>query len=441
MPDITIPYDFEPRWYQRPLWNHMQRGGFRKKRAVWVAHRRSGKDLNCIHLVNTAGVERPGLYWHVFPTYAQGKKIAWDGKTKAGRPFLDAFPQSMISSKNNTELKLTLKTGMIYQVIGADKPDSLVGPNPFGMVFSEWALMSPMIWELMMPILAENDGWAIFNFTPRGKNHGWKMLQTALRNAKAGRENWFAEVLPNSFTKVLEKDTIQEMKDSGMTDEMIEQEIECSFDAPIHGSYYGKIIQRLEFDNRIRNVPWEPKLPVHTAWDLGVGDSTAIWFFQQYAFEVRIIDYYENSGEGLPHYIKLMREKEYVYGMHYAPHDIEVREFTSGKSRYETARTLGVKFQVGKNLPVDEGIEAVRSLLPACYFDGKNTEIGLEGLKHYHKEWDEDKRVFRDKPEHDWASHPADAFRTLAQGISLKAKLKTRPQEKAISEYDMLSYA
>lgn len=195
MPEIIIPYDFEPRWYQRGLWSYMQRGGMRRKRAVFVAHRRSGKDLNCIHLASTGMAERPGLYWHVFPTYAQGKKIVWDGKTKAGRPFLDAFPKELVAAKNHTEMKITLKTGGIYQVIGADKPDSLVGPNPFGIIFSEWSLMSPSVWDLFQPILAENEGWAIFNYTPRGKNHGWKMLELARKNPA-----WFWAVLPNSFT-------------------------------------------------------------------------------------------------------------------------------------------------------------------------------------------------------------------------------------------------
>ncbi len=434
--EIVIPYDFEPRWYQRGLWNYMQRGGMRKKRAVFVMHRRGGKDLNCIHLCSTGMAERPGLYWHVFPTYAQGKKIVWDGKTKAGRPFLDAFPKELVAAKNHTEMKITLKTGAIYQVIGADKPDSLVGPNPFGIIFSEWSLMSPSVWSLFQPILAENDGWAIFNYTPRGKNHGWTMLEVAKKNA-----NWFWAVLPNSFTKVLSDEVIQEMRNSGMSDEMIAQEIECSFEAPIHGSYYGKIIQRLEHQGRITNVPWEPKLPVHTAWDLGVGDSTTIWFYQIHGFEVRIIDYYENSGEGLPHYVKVLRERPYVYGNHNAPHDIEVRELGTGKSRWETARSLGIKFKVGQALPIDEGIEAVRSLLPSCWFDKEKCEQGLEGLKHYHKEWDEDKRVFRDKPEHDWASHPADAFRELGWSIRLTPRLKKKPQNTAESSYDMLAHA
>jgi hypothetical protein len=434
MPQISIPYDFEPRWYQLNLWRHMQLNGFRKKRGVWVVHRRGGKDLNSINLIATAGMERPGLYWHLFPTYAQGKKIAWDGKTKAGRPFLDAFPKELIKSKNHTEMKLTTHNGIIYQVVGADKPDSLVGANPVGVILSEWSLMAPFVWELLQPILAENDGWCLFIFTPRGKNHGWKMLEMAKKNP-----NWFWEVLPNSVTKVIPDEAVQEMKDSGMSEEMIAQEIEVSFEAPVQGSYYGKLINAAETQGRITRVPWEPRLPVHTAWDLGVGDSTSIWFYQQYGLEVRLIDYYENSGEGLPHYAKILKEKDYAYGRHFAPHDIEVREFTSGKSRWDTARSLGIRFEVGKQLPIDEGIEAVRGLLPRCWFDSVKCEKGIEGLKQYHKEWDDDKQCFRDKPEHDWSSHPSDAFRELAMSIKSRPKNRGEQQTTADSQYDMLN--
>ena len=355
----------------------MQKGSFKKKRAVVVAHRRYGKDLNAIHLCAVSAMERVGLYWHLFPTYAQGKKIAWDGKTKEGKPFLSAFPAELVSSKNHTEMKITLKNGSIYQVVGADKPDSLVGPNPVGIILSEWSIMSPAIWEFLMPILAENDGWAIFIFTPRGKNHGYKMLHAAMNEMKNANKNWFAAVYANSFTKVISAEAIQEMRIAGMTEEMIMQEIECSFDAPVVGSYYGKLMNAAEASKRVGNVPWEPRLPVHTAWDLGVGDSTTIWFYQIYGMEVRVIDYYEASGEGLPHYAKVLEKKPYSYGMHYAPHDIEVRELSSGKSRFEAARSLGIKFQVGKQFPIEEGIEAVRNLIPRCWFDEKLSLIHI----------------------------------------------------------------
>lgn len=427
-----MPNDFSARWYQSNLWRFIQNGG---KRAICVWHRRAGKDLTCTHLTATLSMERPGLYWHLFPTYAQGKKIAWDGKTKTGRPFIDAFPEELITSKNNTEMKITLSTGQIYQVVGADKPDSLVGANPVGIIASEWSLMSPKIWDLIQPILAENGGWIIFIFTPRGKNHAYKMLMRAKKN-----KNWFVEILPNSQTKVIPDEALQEMKDSGMSDEMFMQEVECSFEAAVEGTYYGKYITKAEDEKRVCNLPWEPKLPVNTAWDLGISDSMVIWFYQVYAKEVRIIDFYENSGEGLEHYIKHMKEKDYVYGQHYAPHDITVRELSDGKSRLEKARSLGIRFVVGKQYDVSDGIEAVRSLLPRCWFNEKKCELGIEALKQYHKEWDEKNQCFRDRPAHDWSSHPADGFRELAWSLKSQPKHDKKPQEKAQDEYDMFAH-
>jgi phage terminase large subunit len=428
--EIEFPVNYEPRWYQQPLWQFIESGG---TRAVAVWHRRAGKDLNAINIAATLSMQKVGLYWHLFPTYAQGKKIAWDGKTRDGKPFLNAFPESLIVSKNNTEMKITLSTGQIYQVVGADKPDSLVGANPIGVILSEWSLMNPKIWDLIQPILAENGGWAIFIFTPRGKNHAYKMLQMAKKNPK-----WFAEVLPNSVTKVIHPDAVQEMRDSGMSDEMVAQEIECSFEAPVEGSYYGKLINKAEEEGRVCSVPWEPKLLVNTSWDLGMNDSMSIWFYQRYGFEVRIIDYYQNSGEGLQHYAKILREKDYVYDRHFAPHDIEVRELSDGKSRREKAKALGIRFEVGKQHEILDGIEQVRSTLPMCWFDEKKTEFGLECLKQYHKEWDEVRAVFRDNPAHDWSSHAADSFRELAWSLKNRPKKKSVEQTVAQSDYDMM---
>lgn len=412
----------------------MQNGGFRRKRAAVVWHRRAGKDLNAIHLINTAGAERQGLYWHLFPTYAQGKKIAWDGKTKDGKPFRDAFHPDMVAAVNHTEMKMTLKNGVTYQVIGADKPDSLVGANPVGIIMSEWSLMPPSVWTFLQPMLAENEGWALFIFTPRGKNHGWKTVEMAKRNPR-----WFWEILPNSYTQAVSEDAIQAMREEGMTEEMVEQEMECSFEAPVQGSYYGNLIAKAAAEGRIARVPYEPRLLVHTAWDLGMSDYTTIWAYQQYGFEKRIINYYQNSGEGLAHYAKKLREWDYVFGNHFAPHDIEVRELGTGVSRKKTAQSLGIKFITGQQLPIDDGIEAVRNILPSCWFDEKNCDEGIEALKQYHKEWDDDKHCFRDKPEHDWSSHAADGFRELAQSVKSAMKKAQKPQTTTLQDYDMMS--
>lgn len=434
---IELPFEFEPRWYQVPLWRYFQTGGFKKKRAAVIWPRRHGKDLDAINLVATAMAERPGLYWHVFPTYAQGKKIAWDGKTKEGRPFRSHFPPDLVSGENNTEMKLTLgRLNSIYQVVGADKPDSLVGANPVGVVLSEWALMAPYVWDLLQPILAENEGWALFIYTPRGKNHGYKTFRNMQKDPTA-----FAELRKNSETKVVTPEAIQSMRDHGMPDEMIEQEMECSFEAPVAGAYYGKMMTAARAEGRIGKVPWEPKLPVHTAWDLGMDDEMSIWFYQATGMEIRIIDLLKGRGEGLPHYAKEMGKKKYVYGRHFAPFDIEVRELGTGKSRKDTARELGIRFVVVRKHEVADGIETVRNIIPRCWFDEEKCEEGIESLTQYHKEWDEQLLTFKDKPEHDWSSHDADSFRTLAMGFNEGSlRRKSSMPTHAQMDYDVFAH-
>ena len=426
---ITLPYNFVPRDYQLALWKYFEEGG-RKAAVVW--HRRAGKDLNAIHLLTVMAHKRVGTYWHLFPKYKQGKKIAWDGKTKGGSAFRDAFPKELVASVNNTEMKVTFKNGSIYQIVGADDPDSLVGANPVGIVYSEWPLMSPFVREYLRPIIAENGGWELFIYTPRGKNHGYKLMKTAEDSPR-----WFAQVLPVTTTGAIDLAVIQEDIDDGMSEAMVQQEYYCSFDAPVEGAYYGEQMNKANTDKRITRVPYEPLLPVHTAWDLGVGDSTAIWFFQLHKEEIRIIDYYEQSGEGIPHYAKILKEKDYSYGRHYAPHDIEVRDFGSGRSRRMIARDHGINFQVIKRQDVDDGIEAVRSILPRCYFDENKCETGIECLKQYCKEWDDKAQVWKNIPKHDWSSHGADAFRYLALSIKKAGNInKNKLPRKAEDEYN-----
>ena len=409
MSKITVPIDWKPRPYQLPLWKYMEGGG---KRAVAVWHRRAGKDLSSINWCAVSALTRPGLYWHLFPTYNQGRKIAWDGMTRDGRKFLEHFPKEMWEAVNNTEMRLTLKNGSIYQVVGTDNVDRLVGANPVGVVFSEYSLQDPRAWDYIRPILAENGGWALFIYTARGRNHGYDLLNVAKKN-----ENWFQQVLSVEDTRAIPLSAIDEERASGMPEEMIQQEFYCSFDAPLVGSYYGNAMARLLADRHLTRVPYEPLLDVHTAWDLGVGDSTSIIFYQLSGSEIRIIDYYEMQGEGLAHYAKVLREKEYVYGEHLAPHDIQVRDFSTGKSRLEAARELGIRFRVVPNLRVDDGIEAVRNTLPKCYFDENKCAHLIEALRQYRKDYDEKRQVFRDRPLHDWTSHPADAMRYLALGV------------------------
>lgn len=417
--NIDLPYKFVARTYQMPVIDALNEG---RKRAVCVWHRRSGKDKTFVNYMATKMYERIGAYFYFFPTYAQGKKILWDGRDRAGFKFTDHFPRNARKNTNNTEMKIEMENGSIFQVIGTDKIDAIVGSNPLGCVFTEYALQNPIAWDFIRPILAENAGWAIFNFTPRGKNHGY----TLFKMAQSDPDVWFAEVLTVEDTGAISRDVLaQERKEiiaKDGNDAFYQQEYMCSFEVPIQGSYYGLQLMQADEQKRIGKVPYEPQARVCTAWDLGIGDEMAIWFFQLVGREVRVIDYYETTGEGLPYYVKYLQNKPYVYDQHYAPHDITVRELGTGKSRLEVAKGLGIDFTVAPMLRVEDGIEAVRNILARCWFDSTNCEKGLSALRSYHKSFDEKNQTFKLRPHHDWASHGADAFRTFA--VSYRKKVK-----------------
>lgn len=406
MTTIQLPYKFFPRPYQIPLLASLDRG---VKRAICIWHRRAGKDLTLVNLLVKEAFKRVGTYFYLFPTYSQGRKIIWNGINGEGMRFLDYIPKEIIKKKLDQEMFVELKNGSIIQIIGTDDIDRIVGTNPVGCVFSEYSLQNPKGWELLRPILAENGGWAVFNYTPRGKNHGYDLYQMAKDNS-----NWFTQVLTVDDTKAISDEAIEEERLSGMDEDLVQQEFYCSFNAAIQGAYYSKQIKQAEDENRITRVPYVETIPVNTVWDLGVGDSTAIWFTQLVGDEIRIIDYYEASGEGLPYYAKVLQERGYVYAQHWSPHDIQVREMGSGVSRIETARGLGISFQITKNIGIDDGINAARNIFSRCWFDKDKTKQGLNALINYHKEYDERRKEYKNTPFHDWSSHASDAFRYLA---------------------------
>lgn len=411
MEKITLPYNFKPRDYQRPLFEAFD-SGFKRGIALW--HRRSGKDISGVNLVAKKMFERVGTYFYFFPTYQQGKKILWNGMTYGGRKFMSYFPLELVKRVDNSEMLIEMRNGSIFQIIGTDNVDSVVGTNPVGAVFSEYALQDPRAWGFIRPILAENDGWALFNFTPRGQNHGYDIW----RVAEDDPEVWFMQKLTVEDTKAIKKGVLkQELKEIVKLygdEALYRQEYFCDFTVPISGSYYAAAMMLAEKEKRITNVPYDANLPVDTFWDLGIGDATAIWFAQAVGKEIRLIDYYETSGEGLNHYIKLLQEKPYTYSKHYAPHDIEVRELSTGKTRQETAQKLGINFDVAPRLDIDEGIDAVRRLLGQCWFDKEKCDQGINALRNYRKEFDEKNRTYKNRPVHDWSSHGSDAFRYLA---------------------------
>ena len=421
MAKLTIPYNFQPRKYQIPLFKAFEAG---IKRGVCCWHRRAGKDKCGLNLFIREMFKRKGQYYHLFPTARQARKAIWDGIDKDGLKVMDHFPKEVIVSKNETDMKITLTNGSIYQLVGTDMGlDWLVGTNPVGLLFSEYPIMSPKAWDFLRPIIRENDGIALFVYTPRGQNHGHRLFEMAQNN-----DQWFCSKLTVEETRrdsdredgsrVVSADDLEEERREGMDETMIQQEYYCSFHAAIPGAYFAKEMTRMETDGRIGRVPWEPKLRTSTYWDLGIDDSMSVVFAQQHGQEVRIIDYYEASGEGLPHFISEVKSRPYSYDSHNAPWDIEVRELTTGKTRRETARSLGINFRAGKKVnKKEEAIEQARQLLSRCWMDRRKCERLIASLRNYHKEYDDKNQVFKARPVHNWASHGADSFMELAMSI------------------------
>lgn len=415
---IKLPHNFEPREYQLPFLEAMDAG---IKRAVLVWHRRSGKEKTCLNLLVKKTQERVGAYYYAFPELNQGRKVLWDGADKDGRRFIDHFPKQMVEGEpNNTEMKIKCKNGSLFQVIGADRFNSVMGTNPIGIVFSEYSLQNPSVWGYFRPILAENGGWAIFNFTPRGENHSYDIYNMAMANSK----EWFAQLLSVNETKAIPQSILDQERKEIIhlhgNDALYLQEYECNFSVPLSGAYYASQIMDVYKEGRASNVPYEDRMPVDTWWDLGVNDQTSIWFTQSIGSELRMIDYYQNVGEGLPHYAGKLKEKGYVYKTHNAPHDIGVKELGTGKTRLETAKGLGIDFTVVPRVSIEDGIEASRSLFRKCWFDAKKCETGLNALKNYRKQYDDQRKCFLDHPYHDWTSNAADAFRYCAVGLNYK---------------------
>ena len=426
--NVKIPY--KPRALQADMHTSLKRWN------VLVMHRRFGKTVwavnQLIKTTLTCPLPRPRTAF-VAPTFAQAKRIAWDYvKFYAG-----VIPGVTF---NETELRADFPNGGRLMLLSAENPDSLRGIYLDECIFDEFGMQSPRVWgEVVRPALSDREGSASFLGTPAGHNHFFDLLETAKQQLEEGSEDWYYKVCKASESGLVKEAELEAAR-AQMTPEQYEQEYECSFTAAIIGAYYGKLLSDADDAGRITRVPYDPMYPVHTAWDLGVNDSTAIWFAQQFrGGAVNIIDYYESSGVGLDHYADILSKKEYNYGEHLAPHDIEVRELGSGKSRLETAHNLGIRFKVIPKMKVADGINAARMLLPKCYFDRDKCDTGLDMLRQYRQEWDDKRRSFRDRPRHDFTSHAADAFRYLATGLQNRQMMVKPPQQTAMNEYNPFS--
>lgn len=394
---ITIPYT--PRNYFYGLHNS------KKRWIVCVSHRRSGKTVATLnHLIRDAINKPNSKYAYIAPTYKQAKNVAWD--------YLKQYSRLIPNIKiNEAELRIDYPTGSRITLFGADNPDSLRGLALWGVVFDEYSQQPSNIFsEIIRPALADNLGYAIWIGTPKGKNEFYRLFDQARND-----EERLAIFLTVDDTKIIPQSEIDDSR-KVMTEDEFNQEWFCSFEASIKGAYYAKEISRAREEGRITNVPVELSIPVHTFWDLGMSDYTSIGFFQVIGKEKRMIDYYENNGFGLDYYAKVLKEKPYVYGTHNFPHDVEVRELGTGKSRKEVLESLTIKGNIVPNIPKEDGINASRLIFNSMWIDKDKCSQFIDAISQYRKEWDDKKGMFKDSALHDWTSHAADMFRYFAVG-------------------------
>lgn len=395
--------------------------------AVVVAHRRCGKTVSCINdLIYRALIEdkEHGQYAYVAPYYSQAKNIAWD--------YLQRYSNPVLAKANQSELWVELVNGAKIKLYGADNPDSLRGLYLDGVVLDEYADMRPRMWgEIIRPLLADRMGWAVFIGTPKGHNAFYDVFTNATKDSR-----WFAKTLRASQTGLLPNSELEDAQAS-MSPDQYEQEFECSFEAAIMGAFYGKEMRVLTDAKRITTVEYDKMFPCHTAWDLGYSDDTAIWWYQVVYGELRILDYHSSNGHQVSYYTDLLNSKErefgYKYGYHHLPHDARAKTLASGgKSIIEqiSSKIPLNTLKIVPSLSLQDGIQATRLALMRSWFDAEKCQDGIECLRQYQREYDEDKKVFRDKPKHDWTSHGADAFRMLA--IAWKEEDKTTPKDNSI---------
>lgn len=443
---ISLPNNWAPRIYQRAAWAYLRGGG---KRAALCWARRHGKDDLSLHYTCIAGHERVGSYWHLLPEQAQARKAIWTQvNPHTGKKRIDeAFPEVLRRRTNDQEMFIEFKNGSTWQIAGSDNYNSLVGSSPCGIVFSEYALANPAAWAYLRPILRENKGWAIFISTPRGRNHFYNMIELAKQEP-----DWFGEVVTCDDSKLLTQDEL----DADLRELQAEhgdtygksiwmQENFCSFDAAIPGAIWADALDRLQLAGRICEFDHAHASLVFTGWDLGRTDDTAIWFYQFRGQEIDVIDYWADHGceiydaeakeKSISHVLLDKATKYgYRYATHWVPHDARPRRLgMGGKSilqQFQDAAKLHPalgKFAIAPKLDVQEGIQAARKTFQDCRFHKTKCDLGLQALRNYHREWDPERKMYLDTPVHDWSSHCADAFRTMA--LTWKASKIETPEE------------
>jgi hypothetical protein len=377
-----------------------------KRFGVVVAHRRMGKTVSAInHLIKDALLNQKEAprYAYIAPTYGQAKRVAWD--------YLVKYAEPLGGTSNISELRVDF-WGRRIQLFGSDNPETLRGQYFDGVILDEIGDQNPKIWtDIVRPALADRKGWCLFIGTPKGHNHFKE-----LRDRAEKEDGWGLLEFKASETGVVDEIELKAARNE-MGEDKYRQEFECSFDAAVEGSYYGQILNELEDKKHMQEIPREELSRTFTAWDLGMGDSTSIWVAQLVGTEVRLLDYYENHGVGLDHYVKWIKDNDYLKAEHILPHDVRVRELGTGKSRMEMLEEAGLEVKIAPRMGLDDGIQAVRRLLPRCWFNVPKVQTGLNCLRNYRRDYDEKRKIFYERPLHDWSSHGSDSFRYLALGL------------------------
>jgi len=418
MLEVTIPNDWRPMEHQMPVWTAMQSG---VKRAALSWHRRAGKDSFAINYLATCAMQKPGVYWHMLPSATQARKVIWNGIDRHGRKVIDqAVPKEIRVKTRDDEMYIELINGSIIQMVGSDNFDSLVGANPIGVVFSEYAIANPLAWSYIRPMLAENNGWAIFISTPRGHNHFHRMFKL-----NEGAPNWFCEMRDIKQTwredgsPIITPEILEEERREGMEESLLQQEYFVSWEGGLQGAYFTEEVNDIR-NNRLGFYANDPRKFSLSAWDIGVRDKTAIGVFQAHPVTGHpiLMDAYEDRNKGLPHYIRHVKnwQRQFNFHWHFGPHDLRKTEFTNNTQVVDTAYDLGINFEVLPKGDLASGIDNLRSFLKVLHVnENENTLHVLDMLGAYRREHDEKNNIFKDKPVHDFASDSADMMRYAAQ--------------------------
>lgn len=431
-----MPHRFDPWPHQEDVFLAFYNEGIRRFFEIW--HRRAGKDKTFLNLMIDQMSQRVGNYCHVFPQRNLARRIVWQGIDTDGLRYLDHFPPELIYRSLEQEMMLSMvhpqdwdKEGSIYWCMGSDKDvDLLVGANPIGIIWSEFALINPRMREVALPILRRNGGWEAVIMTPRGRNHAYTLYQQVRHNPL-----WHVRLLTiNDTTRhdgcpITTQDEVDQDIADGMRPEAAQQEYFLSWDIPMPGAVYAREMQWLEREGRIGLVPYDPTRPTYTCWDLGRDNANAIWFFQPYGDEYHMIDYEEDVGKGLVEWIEVVKAKPYIYNhallgvtktayeRHFGPHDLEVTDYSAHKTRRLIALDHGLRFQVIARGPLEDGIETTRAFLKRCRFDQEHCQRGLDALRSYRYDWDDQRQTYATIPLHDHASNGADSLRYGALGL------------------------